>query len=133
MSIFEQPTTCGCNKPDCYFCWLRDKVYTTTSAISYGNAKRTKDIELCDILAEVSKASGVPIEDIVGRSRKEKIRIARQMFCYVAHKKKWSFRKIRNVINRNHATAIHSCYVVKDMFETKQQEYTSLGCKLGII
>ena len=137
MSIFEQQTPCNCNKPDCYFCWLRNKVYTTTALEK--TEDHTKEPEPYDILVRVSEASGVTIEDIAGRLRKENIVIARQMFCYVAriHLKKtgvpkWQLHKIGSVINRDHSSVLHSCAVVENMMETRHPEYISLGVKLGI-
>ena len=87
MNTFEQPTLCGCNKPDCYFCWLRNRVYTTTALVDIKPTDNAYETELYGILAKVSMASGVTIDDILGRSREAKIRIARQMFCYIAAKK----------------------------------------------
>ena len=132
MSIFEKPTTCGCNKPDCYFCWLRGRIYATTQI----EKREIADItELHQILTAVCEDSGVTPEDIKGSSRHEKVRIARQVFCYAARLKKWKDWQIGAAINRDRSTVVHSCGVVKTMLEMKrpEPEYVALASKLGII
>jgi len=91
------------------------------------------DDGLSDILADVSEASGVSVEQITGESRKEEIRIARQMFCYVARKTgKWSDEQIGTEITRDRTTVIHSCDVVENMLDTKEPNYTKLWNRILI-
>jgi chromosomal replication initiation ATPase DnaA len=133
MNTFEQQTQCGCNKRDCYFCWLRNRVYTTTALEGSVGFGRKREPELEDILRAVSEASGVSVEDIKGGRRLEEIIPARQMYCYLARKAgKWSYWRIGEIIGKDHATALHSCRKVEEMLETKEPEYTALANRLGI-
>ena len=129
MSIFETLADCGCNKPDCYFCWLRGRAYTTTAI-----EKKREIPELSEILSVVSEAAGVTVEQIVGESRQENICIARQVFCYAARQQKtWKDRQIGAAINKDRTTVVHSFGVVKTMLEIGiPPEYTALCNKLGI-
>ena len=139
MSIFEKQPLCGCEKPDCYFCWLKDRAYTTTMPII---VNQPNEAGLNDILKNVSTASGVAIKQITGRSRMEKVRIARQMFCYIARKKErfpgepmWTLKQIGEAVSyRQHCTVIHSIETVATMLHQKNvSEYKSLGYRLGLI
>ena len=135
MSITEPPTTCFCQKPDCYFCWLRNKVWNTTAEKPMRNSD--DDSELSAILSDVCMAAGVSVEDVRGESRVGKILRARQMYCYVTRKQEltpgvsqWYLREIGSVINRDHSTVIHSCEVVENMLKTKHKEYEKVINKL---
>ena len=117
MSIFEQPTQCGCNKPDCYFCWLRNRIYATTAL---EKPEKAKEPDLNDILQEVSEKYGISVENITGKSRKTEIVAARQMFCYIAKNKgKWTLKQICKTINvKQHGTVIHACKATENMLYT---------------
>ena len=135
MSIFEPLTPCGCGKPGCYFCWLKGKVYTATEPVEIRPADSACGTGLYDILARVSIESDVPIEEIVGQSREERVRIARQMFCYAARlQNKWKDKQIGDAIGRDRTTVIHSHGVVKTMLGMKrpEPEYVVLANRLGI-
>ena len=132
MSIFEPITQCGCGKADCYFCWLRNKVYDTTAVRTMH--ENSDDSDLYGILSEVSRESGVSTTQIAGRSREGDIRVARQMFCYVARKRnKWKDWQISAVIKHKRCTVIHSCMVVETMLEVKDPKYVALAKRLGIL
>jgi len=138
MNEFEKQH-CGCEKKECYYCWLKGRVYTTTMPV---RVNQPKEAGLNDILKNVSTASGVDIKQITGRSRHEKVRIARQMFCYMARKKErfpgkpvWTLKQISEAVNyRQHCTVIHSIETVATMLRQKNaSEYKSIGCRLGLI
>jgi len=131
MRVLDKTTMCSCKKPDCYFCWLRNKVYTTTAEMPKREISSYE--ELLAILSEVSKASGVSVEQIVGNSRKEDFCMARQVFCYISRKmEKWTDKQIGLLIVRDRTTVIHSYNVIKNMLDTKEPKYTELGNRLGI-
>jgi chromosomal replication initiation ATPase DnaA len=109
MSIFEPLPQCGCNRADCYFCWLKNRTYHTTSGKMLNEIIENHSC-LVEILSDVSEASGVSVEQIAGESRLEEIRIARQVFCYAARQTgKWTDEHIGEAIGRDRTTVIHSC------------------------
>jgi len=145
MSICEPLTLCGCNLPDCWFCnqrkispWLFPGL-PPCDVSKYKEVKMTTpegDTDLTSILNEVSVASGVKIEDIAGRSRREEFVIPRQFYCYLARKKgKWKDRQIGSAIGYDRCTVIHSCGVIEDMLEMPSRcpKYKALAQRLGII
>ena len=116
MNTFEQPTLCGCNKPDCYFCWLRNRVYTTTALKNHIYTIKIETPE--EVFHTVCRLVGADPEIVKSQSRNENIVIVRQIYCYVAKiATKASFKKIGNVIGRTHCTAIHSFKTVKDRID----------------
>jgi chromosomal replication initiator protein len=67
------------------------------------------------ILNEVCQLTGTKPDDIKSKSRKQETVIVRQVYCYVAREITGeTMEKIGNVINREHATVVHSCKVVGD-------------------
>ena len=125
MSIFEPLTQCGCNDRNCYFCWLRNRIYATTP-----HRLDINDMPLKDILAAVAVTSGVKIADIVGASRKAEVCVARHVFCYIARQQgRWSYKMIGDIINRNYATVMCSVKKVTEMKRDKQ--FASLLGKLS--
>ena len=71
------------------------------------------------------------VEDIVGKSRGSKVRIARQIFCYIASQNEnWIDTQIGAVIDKDRTSVVHSRGVVKTMLEIKEPEYTALVKKL---
>ena len=114
MSIFEQTqSSCNCNNADCYFCWLRN------------NAEQMKDFDYTHrILHDVARISGVSVEQIVGKSRRKEIVIARQMFCYLARQYGWlNDTQIGKTIGHDRVTVIHSSKVVETMIEVRNPDY----------
>ena len=124
MNIFEKQH-CGCGK--CCCCGWREKNYWVEPGI--------EEPELQNLLLEVSKESGVTVEQIKGCSRREKVCVARQMYCYAARlQNKWKDWQIGAAIKKDRTSVIHSCGVVKTMLETgRPPEYVALANRLGII
>lgn len=69
--------------------------------------------DLHNILYNVANALNLRQLDLTGKSRFGHIVRARQIFCYIAREQKFTFDEIAKTINRDHATAIHSCEVVR--------------------
>ena len=84
MSIFEKPTPYGCEKPDCYFCWLRGRAYTTTPLETIATQPTLKTKVPEDILIAVCKITGVDPAAVKSPSRNHKIIAARHMYCIIA-------------------------------------------------
>ena len=134
MNIFEKQH-CECGKKGCYFCWLKGRAYNATVGIT-----QHEEMDINDILQKVSTVSGVTIKQIAGQSRKEKVRIARQVFCYMARRKErfpgepvWTLKQIGKAVNRQHATVIHAAGVVETMMGLREPRYTAIGRRLGLI
>ena len=118
MSESEQ--ICGCDKPDCYFCWLRNRTYTTTAHVEIMPTDSDCGITLCDILEKVSYASGVSIDDIKGRKRNSEICVARHLYCHFAKKiGKWKDKQIAKMIGRDRTTVIHSYRIAQQYIDSK--------------
>jgi chromosomal replication initiator protein len=67
------------------------------------------NFKLSYILSTVCSYYGVSIENVKSNSRKANFTQARQLFCYLARNhSEYSFPKIADEINRDHATVIHS-------------------------
>jgi len=77
--------------------------------------------ELTTILQVCCEAYDVDIKEVKSRSRKRGgVMEARQMYCYVAcNKFEHKLGNIAAIINRDHATALHSIRVVQDYMDTK--------------
>jgi chromosomal replication initiation ATPase DnaA len=83
--------------------------------------------ELSTILQVCCEAYDVDIKEVQSRSRKRGgVMEARQMYCYVAHNKfEHKLGNIAAMINRDHATALHSIRVVQDYLDTKYPDTIS--------
>ena len=67
----------------------------------------------CDI-------AGVKVEDAIGRSRKQELVLARQLYCYLARlNTNASLAKIGYFINRDHVSVLHSLNKAKWYLEVK--------------
>jgi chromosomal replication initiation ATPase DnaA len=82
--------------------------------------------ELTTILQVCCEAYGVDMRDAESRSRKRGgVMEARQMYCYVAYNKfEHKLANIASIINRDHATALHSIRVVQNYLDTKYPDTT---------
>ena len=75
-----------------------------------------------EILEIVSKNCNVTVTDILSRTRIREIAEARQLFCYIIRERfGYPLSRVGRVVNRDHATAIHSirahknrCDVIKE-------------------
>jgi chromosomal replication initiation ATPase DnaA len=127
MSIFEKPVTCNCNKPDCYFCWLKSRIYATTAVQEKQYLSKPEVV-----LMAVCRLTGVSPEDVKSKSRRLDVVIVRQVYCYAARELTGaSMKGIGEVVNRDHATVIHSYRVVQNMLATGNRNYTGLIMRLS--
>ena len=84
------------------------------------------DIELVDLVKQVSYITFVSQQDIIGKCRKKEYVVARQVFCYFArvHMKK-TFVSIGAFLGCDHSTVIHHCKKMTDYLELKYQPETN--------
>lgn len=59
------------------------------------------------IVREVSASSGIPVDDLLGRSRKPHIAQARFLCWYVAREHGMSLQQIGRAFGRDHSTIVH--------------------------
>jgi chromosomal replication initiation ATPase DnaA len=80
--------------------------------------------ELTTILQVCCEEYDVNINEVKSRSRKRGgVMEARQMYCYVAYNKfEHKLGNIAAIVNRDHATALHSIRVVQDYLDTKYSD-----------
>jgi len=82
------------------------------------------------ILEIIGKNCNVTVSDILSRTRIREIVEARQMFCYVVREKfGYPLSRIGRMVNRDHATAIHSIKAHKDRCDVIK-EYRNLTTKV---
>jgi len=129
MSAFDNQSICSCNHPDCYFCWLNNQSYYTTTEKTMTSKKH--QFTSIDIFTKICNVANVDKEQVKSRSRKHEIVIVRQIFCYLARElTKDTDKEIGNVIERDHSSVVYSCKMVKNAFETRYCQMTQLYDKL---
>lgn len=70
-------------------------------------------------LDAVSKVFGVPIPDIMGRSRVRRVVEARHAYMSIMRNStRMSLADIGSIMDRDHSTVIHSCRTAKNLIET---------------
>lgn len=75
-------------------------------------------ILFADVVREVSRATGVSVADIMGRSKKGRIAIPRQMVMYLMREMTGeSFPQIGHYMFREHATVMHGHALIKRRME----------------
>ena len=68
------------------------------------------------VIEDVARCYDIQPDDILSKKRTEKISDARAIVCYILmHDLHLSSTDAGNVVNRNHATALHSVKKVEDM------------------
>lgn len=83
-----------------------------------------------EILEIISRNCNVTIEDIMSKTRVREIAEARQLFCYVIREKfGYPLSKVGRLVNRDHATAIHSIKAHKDRYDVLR-DYRELTKKV---
>lgn len=58
-------------------------------------------------IRDVSAATGVSVDDLLGRGRRRKITQARQLAMFIAREKGAAYSAIARVFGRDHTTIIH--------------------------
>ena len=129
MSAFEKPAPCWCEKPDCRLC---GRMKVSPWVLPGLPEARSVESELNELLKEVSRASGVKVEQIVGKSREGDVCVARQMFCYAARRRKWPFAEIGKAIKRHYSTVIHANSTIEGYLSVGHMGCASIASRLGI-
>lgn len=76
------------------------------------------------MISDISARTGIPIDDILGRSRVRDITTVRQLYYKLLREKKcYSVVIIGRLCERNHSTISNGIKHVNDLLETKD-EYT---------
>jgi len=121
MNNIETQSICQCNKPDCYFCWLRTREYTTTAntPMFETNSDDVHSFETPEsVLIEICRILDMPPHLIKSDLRILKCTIPRQLYCYFARKlTNATYQEIGDVINRIHSTVLHSCKKIEKNLE----------------
>ena len=68
------------------------------------------------------------VKDI--KTRRRDIVAYRQVFCYIARNSGYTFKAIGDVIQKDHATVIHSCRSISDLLEIKDPDIVRLYQKV---
>lgn len=81
-----------------------------------------KTVNPLDVLKVVAKETSVTVEDIISKTRIQNITEARQLFCYVIRERYGiPFVKIGKLINRDHATILHSVKAHKNRHDVDKK------------
>jgi len=81
---------------------------------------------ISSIVNSVVNVTGIEFIKIQSVTRKREILYARHLFCYFARKRtKLSLQEIGNILNRDHATVLHSVKTVKDLL-TYDREFIEI-------
>ena len=85
-----------------------------------------KNPAISSIVNSVVNVTGIEFIKIQSVTRKREILYARHLFCYFARKRtKLSLQEIGNILNRDHATVLHSVKTVKDLL-TYDREFIEI-------
>ena len=81
-------------------------------------------IRVADIIAAASRMTGIPVADITGRSRVQRLARVRQAIAYVAAKQddRMSYPQIGRILGRDHSTILHSIGMA-EIFRKRDPEY----------
>ena len=78
--------------------------------------------DLFEILSRVSTMTMVSIEKMRSKRRNRPIVEARQIFCKIAKEETYyTLEEIGAIINKDHATVIHSCRTAKNLIKTNKE------------
>lgn len=78
------------------------------------------------IVSAIVKVTGIEFNRIQSPKRQREIVNARQLFCYFTRKRtELSFSEIGDIINRDHATVIHSVKEIKNLL-TYDREFKEI-------
>lgn len=89
--------------------------------------KMNKNKELLEILQKVCDASGIMPHDILSKTRKRDIVIARQLFCYLTMTYyNYTLVQVGRFLSRDHSTVIHSVNAYTDYLQMKYKNETAI-------
>lgn len=120
MNILENQVNCQCNKPDCYFCSLRERGFVNTITTADVPAFNTPE----GILYEICRLLEVSVDIIKSDCRTVECVIPRQLYCYFARKLTGAkFKAIADVVNfKNHSNAVSACSKVEHNLEIRDKK-----------
>lgn len=74
---------------------------------------------LISIIAEICKISKC---DLIGKNRKRKNMVARQLLCYYLRKKfKYKLQVIANILDSHHSSIMHNITAIDNMIDTNDK------------
>lgn len=77
--------------------------------VSRAGTFEIKESRPIEFLLATSDVTGIPVEQIIGRSRIREVKHARQLYMYTTRAyTKYSLQEIANEIERDHATVMYS-------------------------
>ena len=93
------------------------------------NSKRLY-VNTDEILNIISEEQSISVDSIISRVRHREVVSGRQLFCYIMREKfGFSYSKIGRLIERNHATIMHSNKSHKDNYQF-DREYRNMCDKV---
>jgi chromosomal replication initiator protein len=95
-----------------------------------------KNLDILDIQKQVAKHYAITVSDLISKSRKQHIVLARQLAIYICHESSnWSLTKIgKHFGNKDHSTVINSIKRIKERFENSleiKDDYNLIKLKLN--
>lgn len=89
--------------------------------------KMNKNEDLVYILQRVCDASGIMPHDVLSKTKKREVVIARQLFCYITIKYfNYTLKTVGNFLIRDHSTVIHSVNAYTDYLQLKYKNETAI-------
>lgn len=82
------------------------------------------DNDMDTIIERVSDVTGIPVERMKKRTRKQEVVIARQVACYIikdVHRDKVRWHDISGKFNQDHSTAMHAVRTVTNMIKVNDK------------
>ena len=76
--------------------------------ISAAKAIVAARVTIQNIAREVADLTGIPLDDIMGRCRKGEVCRARELVCYVAYSRGFSYPRIGMALGRDHTTIMQA-------------------------
>lgn len=80
-------------------------------------------LPLESIIQMVCEETGIELSEVLSRTKKREVVIARQLICYFSKTHTGlSLKKIGEALGgRDHTTVIHSCQTIEDLLDTKDR------------
>jgi len=96
--------------------------------------EKNNEAALAHILSAIEQCTGVSIHLMQSKSRNRNLTDARQMFCFLARTETpLSFAAIAKIINRHHATVLHSMRSILGLIAFNQHNRHQLDCVLRVL
>ncbi|MDL2289974.1 hypothetical protein LJB95_01035 [Paludibacteraceae bacterium OttesenSCG-928-F17] len=71
-----------------------------------------------EIITAYAQHSGIPIEDILGPSRKQNLMIIRECIWYTMRYQKYQLKEIARIFNRKHSSIHSGINTLKNLLDT---------------